>query len=182
MGGVMSRLMRTVLKLALCGASAAVIAMAMSASVAGAHALPASATEPNPGPPFGDGVLSVALTPLSPSSTGATPNAAPVIACNLDLRQYPHSSTGGVSWHYTWSCSESARAYGRGTLYVGNFPVAHESGNQYGFKGDFNVRFGCSPSPAYYSYQGSAVVTFSAPGYTSATASGYGPTARIPCS
>jgi hypothetical protein len=140
-----------------------------------------SMTGPSPGPSGGDGVLSTTLVPLGGGTGGTSPAAAPVIACSLYLGQYPHLSSGAVSWHATWSCSEYAYAKGSLTLYVGNFPVANSYPSQYGLKGDMNVRHSCSPSPAYWTYQGSAVVTFSAPGYTSATVQGYSPTARILC-
>jgi hypothetical protein len=160
-------------------ATAAALTLAVSASPA--NAAPADAGTVTGGPASADGVVSATLTPVGATSSGAAAAAAPVISCSAYLGQIPHESGGDISWHVTWSCSQSARANGHLTLYLSNFPVANSYPSQYGVKGDMNVRYACSVSPAYWTYQGSAVITFSAPGYTSRTVQGYGPTKKWPC-
>jgi hypothetical protein len=131
-------------------------------------------------PSSGAVIASTTLRPLGRTSAAGSP-AAPIIKCSRYTGQYPHYSSGDVSWHATWSCSEYADASGSLTLYEDNFPVAYSYPKQYGLKGDMNVRSACGPTPSYYYYYGLAVVTFSAPGYTTATIEGGSPTLKVAC-
>lgn len=133
-----------------------------------------------PSPSGANGVLSAKLSPLGAAGHGASSPGA-VIDCLLDVRQFPHYSSGDVSWHATWSCSGYANASGSLTMYEDSIPVAQSYPKQYGLTGNMNVRRACITTPNYYYYQGSAVVTFSAPGYVSSTVEGYSPTLKIAC-
>ena len=88
------------------------------------------------------------------------------------------ASSKDVSWHWTWSCDEAVTLRGTSSLYDEGYRIRTVAANGTGRSGTENVRYGtCVEAP----WWGTAVYTFSAPGYTSGSGEGSSPTSTINC-
>jgi hypothetical protein len=117
---------------------------------------------------------------LRPNDGRRFAQAGPVITCRINLGQHVHYSASGkdVSWHWTWSCDQAVTLTGTSSLYDEGYRIRTVAANGAGRSGTENVRYGtCVEAP----WWGTAVYTFSAPGYTTGSGEGSSPTSTITC-
>lgn len=94
-----------------------------------------------------------------------------MIVCDTNYSQIVHASGGEASWHVNFTCSEEVSGHASLRLWANGGYVASTSDTQVGVNGSYNIRTGCQVGLWY----GQIAVTYSAPGYTSASSEGQGP-------